>query len=312
MSSEPRDRPLLERGHLATEQPHPASAELDRMTLREVLELMNREDGNAVAAVGRALTQIERAAELVIEAFRSGGRLIYAGAGTSGRLGVLDAAECPPTFGTPPDMVQGVMAGGPQAVVRPREGAEDDPGDGAAAIRERDVGPRDVVVGIAAGGTTAFVAGALSEARRAGARTVLLTCVPEASLGDVDLTVSLAVGPEILTGSTRLKAGTATKLVLNMLTTSAMVRLGKVYGNRMVDLQVTASKLEDRGRRILRDVLGVRYEEAGQLLRSSGGSVKLALVMARRGVGREAAQALLRETGGFIRPLLEPQTPSKK
>ncbi len=309
MSRPPGERPPVERGHLLTEQPHAASADLDRLSPRQILELMHVEDRRAVNAVGGALDEVERAAGFVLEAFRSGGRLIYVGAGTSGRLGVLDAAECPPTFSTPPEMVQGVIAGGPEALLRSREGAEDDSAAGAAALRERSVGPRDVVVGIAAGGTTPFVAGALAEARRSGARTILLTCVPEADLGEVDLTIAVPVGPEVLTGSTRLKAGTATKLVLNMLTTSAMVGLGKVYGNRMVDLQVTAAKLEDRGRRILRDILSVDYERAGQLLRESGGSVKLALVMARRGVDRETAGRLVRERGGFVRDLIETSPP---
>jgi N-acetylmuramic acid 6-phosphate etherase len=305
MSSSPPDRPLAQRGHLLTEQPHPASAELDRMTPRQLLELMHAEDLKAVEAVGGVLDQVERAAGLVLEALRGGGRLVYVGAGTSGRLGVLDAAECPPTFSTPPEMVQAVIAGGVEAVVRSREGAEDDVEGGARAVRERSVGPRDVIVGIAAGGTTPFVAGALEQARASGARTILLTCVPEAALGEVDLTVSVPVGPEILTGSTRLKAGTATKLVLNMLTTSAMVGLGKVYGNRMVDLQVTAAKLEDRGRRILSDVLGIDYERAGRLLREAGGSVKVALVMGSRGVDRASAGRLLREKDGFVRELIE-------
>ena len=309
MSQPPRERPIVERGHLLTEQPHPVSADLDRLTPRQILELMHVEDLRSVEAVGDALDQVECAAAFVLGAFRSGGRLIYVGAGTSGRLGVLDAAECPPTFSTAPEMVQGVMAGGPEALVRSREGAEDDPEAGASALRERTVGPRDVVVGIAAGGTTPYVAGALAEARRLGARTILLTCVPEPDLGEVDLTITVPVGPEVLTGSTRLKAGTATKLVLNMLTTTAMVGLGKVYGNRMVDLQVTAAKLEDRGRRILRDILNVDYDRAGQLLRESGGSVKLALVMAHRGVDRETAGRLVSERGGFIRDLIETSRP---
>jgi N-acetylmuramic acid 6-phosphate etherase len=306
MSREPVQRPVVERGHLLTEQPHPASADLDRMTTREILELMHAEDLKAVEAVGRALDGVQRAAGLVLESLRRGGRLIYVGAGTSGRLGVLDAAECPPTLSTPPQMVQGVIAGGPEALVRALEGAEDDEAAGAAGVRERGVGARDVVVGIAAGGTTPFVVGALDEARRVGARTIFLTCVRDAEVGpEVDLVVSVPVGPEILTGSTRLKAGTVTKLVLNMLTTSAMVGLGKVYGNRMVDLQVTAAKLEDRGRRILRDILGVDYDRADELLRRSEGSVKLALVMASRGVDRPTAERMLREKGGFIRELLE-------
>lgn len=298
--------PARDRGHLLTEQPNPASAELDRLAPREILELMHAEDRRAVEAVGAVLADVERAAALVLEALREGGRLIYVGAGTSGRLGVLDAAECPPTFSTPPELVQGIIAGGTAALVRAQEGAEDDPQAAAEALRRAGVGARDVVVGIAAGGTTPFVAGALAEARAAGAHLVLITCVPDSSLASlVDVTVAPLVGPEIITGSTRLKAGTATKLVLNMLSTSAMIGLGKVYGNLMVDLQVTGDKLEDRGRRILRDLLGVGYERAGNLLRESGGSVKVALVMGRKGVTRAEAERLLAERGGFVREMLE-------
>jgi N-acetylmuramic acid 6-phosphate etherase len=276
------------------------------MSPRQILELMHAEDRAAVDAVGAALDAVERAAALVLGRLRAGGRLLYVGAGTSGRLGVLDAAECPPTFSTPAELVVGILAGGPEALVRAGEGAEDDAGGGAAAIREAACGPLDAVVGIAAGGTTPFVAGALAQARSAGAATALVTCVPDPPLAPLaDVTVAVPVGPEILTGSTRLKAGTATKLVLNMLTTTAMIGLGKVYGNLMVDLQVTAEKLEDRGRRILRDLLGVGYDEAGELLRRAGGSVKAALVMGRRGVGREEALALIAGRGGFVRELLE-------
>jgi N-acetylmuramic acid 6-phosphate etherase len=295
-----------ERGHLLTERRHPGSIDLDRMSTRQILELMHAEDRAAAEAVGAALDQVERAAALVLGRLRDGGRLLYVGAGTSGRLGVLDAAECPPTFGTPPGQVVGILAGGPEALVRAREGAEDDAAAGAAAVRDAGVAGRDAVVGLAAGGTTPFVAGALAEARAAGAATALVTCVPDPPLGPLaDVTVAVLVGPEILTGSTRLKAGTATKLVLNMLTTSAMVGLGKVYGNLMVDLQVTADKLEDRGRRILRDLLGVTYDEAGELLRRAEGSVKAALVMGRRGVGRAAALELIAARGGFVRELLD-------
>ena len=294
-----------DRGHLLTEQRNPASSALDLLTPRQILELMHAEDRRAVEAVGAVLDQVERAALLVTDALRQGGRLIYVGAGTSGRLGILDAAECPPTFSTPPDLVQAIMAGGQEALVRSREGAEDDAEAGGAALRERSVGPSDVVVGIAAGGTTPFVAGAIAAARRAGAATIIVTCVPAGELAvQADVTIAVLVGPEIITGSTRLKAGTATKLVLNMLSTTAMVGLGKVYGNLMVDLQVTASKLEDRGRRMLRDLLSVNYDEAGALLRGSGGSVKTALVMARQGVDRETAVRLLEERRGFVRELL--------
>jgi N-acetylmuramic acid 6-phosphate etherase len=241
---------------------------------------------------------------MVEEAFRSGGRLIYAGAGTSGRLGVLDAAECPPTFGSDPAMVIGVVAGGAEALVRSKEGAEDRADEGEAAMTGLNVGPGDVVVGIAAGSTTPYAIGALREARRRGARTVLLACVPRQDIeiaGEVDLVIAPLTGPEVIAGSTRMKAGTATKLVLNMLTTTAMVRIGKTYGNRMVDLQIGSEKLADRGRRIVRELLGVPGGEAERLLEAAGGSVKTALVMGRRKVDRAEAERLLDAAGGFLR-----------
>jgi N-acetylmuramic acid 6-phosphate etherase len=230
--------------------------------------------------------------------------LIYAGAGTSGRLGVLDAAECPPTFGSDPAMVIGVVAGGAEALVRSKEGAEDRADEGEAAMTGLDVGPGDVVVGIAAGSTTPYAIGALREARRRGARTVLLACVPRQDIeiaGEVDLVIAPLTGPEVIAGSTRMKAGTATKLVLNMLTTTAMVRIGKTYGNRMVDLQIGSEKLADRGRRIVRELLGVPAGEAERLLEAAGGSVKTALVMGRRKVDRAEAERLLDAAGGFLR-----------
>jgi N-acetylmuramic acid 6-phosphate etherase len=294
----------VDRSRLLTEGVNPRTTDIDTLEPRAILDRIHAEDLQAVAAVGEVLDQVAEVVERVVRAFREGGRLIYVGAGTSGRLGVLDAAECPPTFGTDPSLVQGVVAGGPEAMWRAREGAEDSPDDGAAAIAEREVGPRDVVMGIAAGSTTPFVLGALREAIRRDAQTVFLTCVPPADAPiarEVDVVIAPLTGPEVITGSTRMKAGTATKLVLNMVTTAAMVRLGKTYGNLMVDLQVTAAKLEDRGRRILRDLLGVEYDEAGALLGEAGGRVKTALVMRRRGVGREEAERLLVEADGFLR-----------
>lgn len=293
-----------DRSRLPTEGINPRTADIDTLEPREIVGRIHLEDRRAVEAVGAVLDDVAAAVDLVVRAFRSGGRLIYVGAGTSGRLGVLDAAEIPPTFGTDPDLVQGILAGGPEAMWRAREGAEDVAADGAEAIARRKTGDRDVVVGIAAGSTTPFVLGALREAVRRGARTVFLTCVPRAEApiaAEVDVVIAPQTGPEPIAGSTRMKAGTATKLVLNMLTTAAMVRLGKTYGNLMVDLQVTAEKLEDRGRRILRDLLGISYDEAGTLLHEANGRVKVALVMRRRGVGREAAERLLEEAGGFLR-----------
>lgn len=293
-----------DRSHLSTEQINPRTLDIDVLDARAIVERIHTEDRRAFDAVGEVLDAIADAVERVVTAFQSGGRLIYAGAGTSGRLGVLDAAECPPTFGTDPDIVQGVLAGGLEALVRAREGAEDVAEDGARAIAERSVGEHDVVVGIAAGSTTPFVIGALEEARRRGATTVFVTCVPPADLPAAvraDVVIAPVTGPEVVTGSTRMKAGTATKLVLNSITTAAMIRTGKTYGNLMVDLRVTSSKLEDRGRRILRDLLGLDYEDAGELLREAGGSVKTALVMRRLGVDRADAERRLEEAGGFLR-----------
>lgn len=297
-----------DRSHLLTEKVNPRTADLDTLDTREILDRIHAEDLRAFEAVGQVLDGVGRAATMVEEAFRSGGRLIYAGAGTSGRLGVLDAAECPPTFGSDPDMVVGVVAGGLEALVRSREGAEDRGDEGAAAMADLAVGPRDVVVGIAAGSTTPFAIGALREARGRGARTVLLACVPPHDIeiaGEVDLVIAPLTGPEVIAGSTRMKAGTATKLVLNMLTTTAMVRIGKTYGNLMVDLRIGSEKLADRGRRIVRDLLGVSEAEAEGLLDAAGGSVKTALVMGRRKVDRAEAERLLAAAGGFLRQAWE-------
>lgn len=294
----------VDRSRLPTEGINPRTQDIDTLEPRAILDRIHAEDLRAVEAVGDVLDDVAAAVDLVVRAFESGGRLIYVGAGTSGRLGVLDAAECPPTFGTDPSQIQAVLAGGPDAMWRAREGAEDAPDDGGAAIAEREVDERDVVFGIAAGSTTPFVIGALQEANRRGATTVFLTCVPPADAAiarEADLVIAPLTGPEAIAGSTRMKAGTATKLVLNMVTTAAMVRMGKTYGNLMVDLQVTAAKLEDRGRRILRDLLGIGYDEAGELLRAAGGRVKTGLVMHRRGVGREEAERLLEEADGFLR-----------
>lgn len=299
---------IQDRSHLPTEKVNPRTADIDTLEARAIVERIHEEDERAFEAVGEVLDAVAEAVERVVAAFRRGGRLIYVGAGTSGRLGVLDAAECPPTFGTDPDMVQGVVAGGPDALVRAREGAEDVAEDGAAAVAERDVDEDDVVLGIAAGSTTPFVIGALREARRRGAATLFLACVPPddiAVAGEVDLVIAPVTGPEVVTGSTRMKAGTATKLVLNTITTAAMIRIGKTYGNLMIDLKVTSSKLEDRGRRILRDLLGMDYEEAGELLRRAGGSVKTALVMRRLGVERAEAERRLAAAGGFLRKAWE-------
>jgi N-acetylmuramic acid 6-phosphate etherase len=285
-----------------TEQRNPRSMRIDQMSSLEIVDLINAEDRLIAAAVSDERLQIARAIDLVVEGLRKGGRLVYVGAGTSGRLGVLDASEMPPTYRTDPDMVQGVIAGGFDALLRAQEGAEDHPEDGAAAMEERSIGPSDFVLGIAASGTTPYVHGALRRARERGARTGFLLCTypSEQLLQTHDVVIAPLVGPEVVTGSTRMKAGTATKMVLNMISTGAMVRTGKVYGNLMVDLQVTCQKLQDRGERILMDTLSVDRAQASQLLDASGGHVKTALVMHRFGIDAEAARRRLEEAGGSI------------
>jgi N-acetylmuramic acid 6-phosphate etherase len=289
-----------------TEQRNPRSRRIDELDPLGIVDLINAEDRMVAEAVGEERHAIARALELAEDAFRGGGRLIYVGAGTSGRLGVLDAAEMPPTYGTDPSMVRGVIAGGYEALVRAREGAEDSPADGATAMDEVGVGAGDFVLGIATSGTTPYVHGALDRARELGARTGFLLCTypPPELLAKHDVVIAPLVGPEVITGSTRMKAGTATKLVLNAITTGAMVRLGKVYGNLMVDLQVTCEKLQDRGERILEAMLGLGPEEAGALLERSGGHVKTALVMGKLGVEADVARRRLEESGGVVSRVL--------
>ena len=289
-----------------TEQRNPATAEIDRLSPLEIVDVINAEDQKVAPAVQAERKSIARAIELAERAFRSGGRLIYVGAGTSGRLGVLDASEMPPTYGTDPEMVQGVIAGGYDALTRAKEGAEDQPAEGAAAIDQKGVGPKDFVLGIATSGTTPFVHGALRRAKDLGAKTGFLLCTPpqEWMLEVYDVVIALLVGPEVVTGSTRMKAGTATKLVLNMITTGAMIRLGKVYGNLMVDLRATNQKLQDRSERILMETLDLDRASAAELLREAGGSVKTAMVMRWRGVGCDQATRLLRRAGGRLGEVL--------
>ncbi len=285
-----------------TEQRNPASRRIDELDALGIVDLINAEDRMIADAVAEEREAIARAVELAEATFRRGGRLIYVGAGTSGRLGVLDAAEMPPTYGTDPSMVQGIIAGGYEALVRAREGAEDRPEDGAAAVDGLEVGPLDFVIGIATSGTTPYVHGAVDRARALGARTGFVLCTypsPELTRRH-DVVIAPLVGPEVITGSTRMKAGTATKLVLNTITTGAMVRLGKVYGNLMVDLQVTCEKLRDRGERILQAMLGVDRERAAGLLDRAGGHVKTALVMGRLGIDVGEARRRLDEAGGVV------------
>ena len=289
---------------LPTERADPRTRGLDRLSAAQIARLMNRADRRAVRAVGRAAPAIGRAVDLIVRALSRRGRLIFVGAGTSGRLGVLEAAECPPTFDTPPSLVQAVIAGGKRTVFRSAEGAEDNSPDGARQIRRR-VRRGDVVVGIAASGVTPFVRAALREARRRGAVTALVTCNPQVPASAARVVIALAVGPEVLTGSTRLKAGTATKLVLNTLTTASFARLGKVYGNRMVDLRPRSAKLRARALRLVRQLGRVSPREAERLLKAADGRAKVAIAMARLGVDVREARRRLKRAAGSLRRALE-------
>jgi N-acetylmuramic acid 6-phosphate etherase len=294
--------PGADRGHLLTERPNPASEHLDQLPTASLVELFCANDllpQQAVAAAAGALTA---AIDAIAARLSGGGRLFYLGAGTSGRLGVLDAAECPPTFCSPPELVQGVLAGGTAALLRSSEGLEDRREAGRDDLVQRGFGPADALVGIAAGGTTPYVLGGLAHGQAIGALTLAMACVPTEQVPmPCDIDIRLLTGPELLTGSTRLKAGTATKMALNILSTGVMVRLGKVYGNRMVDVAVTNSKLEDRALRILRDLAAVPREQGLGLLERAGGSVRLALLMAASGLEAEAARSSLERHGPGLR-----------
>lgn len=300
---------MTDRSHITTEHRNPQSMGLDGLSVGAAFDLINTEDATVARAVAVARESICRSIELVVAALSEGGRLIYVGAGTSGRLGVLDATECPPTFLTDPAMVQGIIAGGVEALTRSVEGAEDRAEDGAAAIAQREVGANDVVFGIATGGTTPFVHGAIAQARRRRAKTVFLACVPVEQVADeADVSIRVLTGPEVVTGSTRMKAGTATKMVLNMVTTIAMVQLGKVYENLMVDVNTKANnKLVDRGTRIIQMLTGLDRGAAGALLEAAQGRVKTALVMHGRQVDRAVAEGLLGTHRGELRPVLSSQ-----
>jgi len=291
-----------------TERRNPRTAKIDIASPLEIVDLIGAEDATVPAVVAGARKEIARAMELVEASFRAGGRLLYVGAGTSGRLGVLDAAECPPTFGTLPEMVVGIIAGGTPALLKSVEGAEDDPSGGIAEMDARRVSAKDTVVGIAASGTTPFVRAALGRAQALGASTVFLTCseAPALLKGTCDVVIEVLTGPEVVTGSTRMKAGTATKLVLNTLTTGALIRIGKTYGNLMVDLQAWNQKLVDRGERIVMAVTGADRAAARRAIDAAGGSVRTAIVMARRGGGstRAEAEELLRAHDNHLRPIL--------
>ena len=292
--------------HLATEQRNPRTRDLDQLDTPGILALIAAEDRRVPEAVAREAPYIARAVELVVTSFREGGRLIYVGAGTSGRLGVLDASECPPTFGSRPEQVRGVIAGGPGALVRAVEGAEDRAEEGAHSMDELEAGARDTVIGLAASRRTPFVVAALARARERGARTAYVTCTPRSEFTlPVDVAICPETGPEVLMGSTRMKAGTAQKLVLNMITTSAFVRIGKAYENMMVDLMATSEKLVERSRRTVLLVTGVDYAAASRAIEAAGGSVKTAIVMVKLGCPRAEAEARLAAAGGFVRRALE-------
>ncbi len=303
--------PGEDRGHLLTEQANPLSTELDQLATADLVQLFCEEDRRPQEAVAAAAPALAAAIDAIAERLAQGGRLFYLGAGTSGRLGVLDAAECPPTFCSPPELVQGVLAGGAAALLRSSEGLEDLEEAGQADLEARGFSAADVLVGIAAGGTTPYVHGGLGHARRLGALAIALACVPADQVPmAADLEIRLITGPELLTGSTRLKAGTATKMALNILSTGVMVRLGKVYGNRMVDVAVTNSKLEDRALRILADLAGVDRTRGAELLAETGGSVKLALLMAKAGISAAEARASLSHQQQSLRAALQEQGPS--
>ena len=290
---------------LATEQRNPRSLHIDTASVRDILEIINTEDHKVSIAVREEIPFISQAVEIVVEAFRQGGRLFYVGAGTSGRLGILDASECPPTFGTPPEMVQGLIAGGPQAVFRSQEGAEDIEENGVRTLQEAGAAPPDVVCGIAASRRTPYVVGAINYAREIGCKTLYITCNPRSEFNlDVDVAICPVVGPEVIMGSTRMKSGTAQKLVLNMITTASMVRLGKVYENMMVDLQMTSRKLVERSKRTVMMVTGLDYEAASRVLEPAGGQVKTALVMLLAEVAAEEALQRLVQADGFVHPAI--------
>jgi N-acetylmuramic acid 6-phosphate etherase len=293
-------------GDLLTEQLNPVSASIGSLPVEDALRIMNAEDRKVAQAVELAIPAIARAIETIVEAFGRGGRLFYMGAGTSGRLGVLDAAECPPTFGVPPSMVQGIIAGGEEALTRATEASEDDAASGARDLSAHGFEARDVLVGISASGRTPYVLGAVEAARNMGAAAIGVACTPDSELARAaGIAITLLTGPEVIAGSTRLKAGTAQKLVLNMLTTGAFLRMGYVYGNLMVNVQPTNYKLVDRATRIVAQAAGLDYERAGQELARAGNNVRVAIIMAKTGASREEAEHRLAAAGGSVSRVID-------
>ncbi len=295
--------------NLATEQRNQRSSDIDLMSTMEILQLINSEDTMVAVAVKDELQYIAQAVDIITEQFKVSGRLFYVGAGTSGRLGIVDASECPPTFGTDPEMVQGIIAGGEKAIFKAQEGAEDSPEHGAQALIDNQVNHNDVICGIAASGRTPFVRGSLEKAKAIGCHTILVTTNSREQISELgveaDIIIAPNVGPEVIAGSTRMKSGTAQKMILNMLTTATMIRLGKSYGNIMVDLQLTNAKLRERAKRIIMEITDVEYEKASEVLESAHGHVKTALVMLLANVDAQTATEKLYDADGFIKNALQ-------
>lgn len=308
MTQSPSTKTLFtELSKLTTEQRNPHSMDIDASSTEEILKIINDEDKTIPYAVEKELPYIAQAVDLIVKALKNGGRLLYFGAGTSGRLGVIDASECPPTFGTPYGMIEGYIAGGKEAMFRAQEGAEDYEENGAKDILLAQVNNKDVVCGIAASRRTPYVIGAVKKAKELGATTLYITCNPrkDFNIKEVDVAICPYVGPEVIMGSTRMKSGTAQKLVLNMLTTTSMIRMGKVYENMMIDLQMTNKKLFERSKKIVMTITGVSYDEAAKYLQQAGGHVKTALVMIKAGVNADDARERLIKADGFVRKAIE-------
>jgi N-acetylmuramic acid 6-phosphate etherase len=291
--------------HLVSEQRNPASMDIDLQTTEGILRIINQEDRRVAEAVAQEIPQIAKAVDLVTAAFEQGGRLLYVGAGTSGRLGILDASECPPTYNVSSQMVQGVMAGGMKAAVKSVEASEDNEGAGATAMKRKKLTPKDVVAGIAASGRTPYTLGAMKYARSIGAKVLSITCNPSSTMARIaDVSIAPVVGPEVITGSTRMKSGTAQKLVLNMLTTASMIKMGFVYTNLMIHVQMKNEKLRERGRHIIMSAAGVDYQNADLTLRQAKGDIKVAIIMLLRGLSRHEALQLLRKNSMNLRSTL--------
>jgi N-acetylmuramic acid 6-phosphate etherase len=306
-SADDAENLFAEISKLHTEQRNKNSMDIDVRSTSEILKIINYEDKTVPLAVENELPYIEKAVDLIVTVLKNGGRLLYFGAGTSGRIGVVDAAECPPTFGTPPDLIQGFIAGGKEAMFRAQEGAEDLEENGAKDVTKAKVNSKDVVCGIAASRRTPYVIGAVKKAKELGAKTIYVTCNPrdEFNIKEADIAICPYVGPEVIMGSTRMKSGTAQKLVLNMLTTASMIRLGKVYENMMIDLQMTNKKLVERSKRIVMTITGVSYDKAAEVLKKADGHVKTALVMIKANVSAVEARKRLKKVDGFVRTAIE-------